>query len=137
MSISFQCKCGKQYELPESLLGKSIRCEECGDYFVVDFPKLEELVESEDFLGTNEFERPQEEVDKTDERPIPPPVERHDESKTGTEARSLACIFEPTPVAHNGTATNPQQQLNYRQYTWEELRQLRSCFSCQKRPPVL
>jgi Domain of unknown function (DUF4177) len=41
MSITFSCSCGKQSDLPESFLGKRVRCNFCGTLSIVSLPSME------------------------------------------------------------------------------------------------
>ena len=42
MSITFRCTCGKQSDLPESALGKRVRCNFCGALSIVAHQVAEE-----------------------------------------------------------------------------------------------
>ncbi len=44
MAISVQCACGARYRVPDSAMGKHVRCKKCGDKFVI--PLLEKVEES-------------------------------------------------------------------------------------------
>lgn len=41
MGIKVTCDCGKEYEVPESLAGKTGKCADCGVTFTVPLPPLE------------------------------------------------------------------------------------------------
>jgi hypothetical protein len=45
--ITFNCSCGKKYQLPDRLAGREVRCNQCGNALIIPNPELTESTEPE------------------------------------------------------------------------------------------
>ncbi|HEY2158075.1 MAG TPA: DUF4177 domain-containing protein [Isosphaeraceae bacterium] len=106
MSITVRCSCGKQSDLPESFLGKRVRCNFCGALSIVDVQEAPEdhpELDWETHVAESLLSGPEPsagEVSKTAlmERPVVHEAPATDEADSVEAEESVEAGAEPEPV---------------------------------------
>lgn len=110
--ISFNCSCGKKYQLPDRVAGREVRCNQCQKTFLVPKQSQNDPVVPLDDLETTE-PAPMPKINPNEPASLPPPEKRSNQppqsdrfqtSKTGTESIDSNSAWGAVPLPTVGSA---------------------------------